>query len=176
MKTKLIGILLLLASLIPLVKGIDAVYTRYKPATSVTFENKSQNIKKAQRIPVKLTLESINLISPITTTKDIWIYPENSLVYLENSALPGETGNTVIYGHNYTSLLGNLTTAKLGDSIELDLSTGEKITYVISNKYSVTPDQTHILNPTSDSRLTLFTCSGFLDSKRLVVIAKQISQ
>ena len=35
----------------------------------------------------------------------------------------------------------------------------------------VTPDQTHILAPSDDRRVTLYTCTGFLDRKRFVVTA-----
>ncbi len=119
-----------------------------------------------------LNIESINLSSPISTTKDTWAYPESSFVYLQNSAQQGQKGNTVIYGHNFKSLLGNLNDTQIGDKISIQLTNGKIISYTITNKYNVTQDQTHILNQTLGTRLTLFTCSGFLDSKRLVVIAK----
>jgi LPXTG-site transpeptidase (sortase) family protein len=173
MRNNLSALLLLLLSGVLLTKGASEVYLRYKtPSTSYTSVQTKPLSKLATAEPIKLSIESINLNSPISSTKDTWVYPENSLVYLQNSAKPGAEGNTVIYGHNFKSLLGNLNDTKLGDKINIQLSNGEVISYTITNKYNVTPDQTHILNPTQDNRLTLFTCSGFLDSKRLVVIAK----
>lgn len=59
-------------------------------------------------MPIKLTISSITLNSPITTTKDTWVYPENSFIYVYEFCLPGQKGNTVIYGHNSKSLLGDL--------------------------------------------------------------------
>lgn len=173
MRNNLSALLLLLLSGVLLTKGASEVYLRYKtPSTSYTSIQTKPLSKLATAEPIKLSIESISLSSPISTTKDIWAYPEDSLVYLKNSAKPGQKGNTVIYGHNFKSLLGNLNDTKLGDKISIQLSNGNIISYTITNKYNVTPDQTHILNPTQDNRLTLFTCSGFLDSKRLVVVAK----
>ncbi|MEN9389798.1 MAG: hypothetical protein RLY61_882 [Candidatus Parcubacteria bacterium] len=176
MKTNFFGVLLLILSVVPLTKGAAEVYIRYRVLpTTYAAEQSAQYIQSNLEMPIKLTISSITLNSPITTTKDTWVYPENSLVYLQNSVLPGQKGNTVIYGHNFKSLLGDLNKTKIGDKIEIQLTSGKVITYAITNTYTVTPDQTHILNATTDARLTLFTCSGFLDSKRLVVIAKQIN-
>lgn len=172
MRNKLPALLLLLLSGVLLSKGASEMYLRYRKPSISYPSIQTQHLNKAVTAdPVKLNIESIKLSSPISTTKDTWIYPENSLVYLQNSAKPGK-GNTVIYGHNFKSLLGNLNDTKLGDKISIQLTNGAVISYTITSKYNVTPDQTHILNPTQDTRLTLFTCSGFLDSKRLVVIAK----
>jgi len=55
------------------------------------------------------------------------------------------------------------------------LSTGEEETFIVKESYSVTPDQSHILTQTADVRLTLYTCDGFLDLKRFVVIASPTS-
>ncbi|MBI3341892.1 sortase, partial [Candidatus Curtissbacteria bacterium] len=51
---------------------------------------------------------------------------------------------------------------------------GKIVKYQVSDEKEVTPESIDIINATTDSRLTVYTCSGFLDSARFVVIAKQV--
>ena len=46
--------------------------------------------------------------------------------------------------------------------------------YEIKEIKEVLPSQTETIAPTKEETLTLYTCSGFSDSKRLIVIAKRI--
>ena len=174
-KNRIIGFLLLSISLVFFVNGSFKLYERYRTSDIKQIDLTVKTADRINPIPIRLSIDSVNIDSSITTTKDDWIYPADSLVYLQNTALPGNTGNAVIYGHNFKSLLGDLNKTTLGDTIKVELANGKVLNYRITNKYNVTSDQTHILNQTKDSRLTLFTCSGFLDSKRLVVIAKEVN-
>lgn len=80
-----------------------------------------------------------------------------------------------MYGHNWTSILGNLPKVKTGDVITVTMHDGKKKDFRIEYTAVVTPDQDYIIDNTNDVRLTLYTCTGFLDSKRFVVVAKPIS-
>jgi len=93
---------------------------------------------------------------------------------LLDSPIPGRIGNSIFYGHNWTSLLGNLVNAKPGQEISIAFGSGEIERFKISYVQVVKPSQTDILNQTNDRRITLYTCTGFLDSKRLVVVANLI--
>ncbi|OGM69990.1 hypothetical protein A2975_05285 [Candidatus Woesebacteria bacterium RIFCSPLOWO2_01_FULL_44_14] len=44
--------------------------------------------------------------------------------------------------------------------------------YRVEEINEVYPNQTQVIAPTTDERLTLYTCSGFADTKRLIVVAK----
>jgi len=57
------------------------------------------------------------------------------------------------------------------DNLIYVLSTDNWFRYKVSDIKFVSPAQVEVIKPTANERLTLFTCSGFLDSKRLVVTA-----
>ena len=61
---------------------------------------------------------------------------------------------------------------KPGDRIEIAFSDGSIREFVVAYTTTVNPGQVEILKDSEDSRLTLYTCTGFLDSKRFVVTAK----
>jgi len=67
--------------------------------------------------------------------------------------------------------LGNLEKAKSGQVIEIEFKNGEKKHFLIQRLATVWPDQKSVLYPSEDKRITLYTCTGFLDSKRFVVVA-----
>ena len=80
-------------------------------------------------------------------------------------------GNSILYGHNWNSLLGPLTKAKPGQKIEVLLSDGNIVNFVVDSTQIVSPNQASVLAESRDKRLTIYTCTGFLDSKRFVVSA-----
>ena len=47
--------------------------------------------------------------------------------------------------------------------------------YMVNEILIVNPDQIDVINPTQDETLTLYTCSGYFDTQRLVVKAKRIA-
>lgn len=104
---------------------------------------------------------------------DRWIISETGVSYLVTSAVPGEIGNAVIYGHNTKNILGGLWRVQDGDTIYVVLQSGDFVKYQVSEKKEIEPTQVEILNQTSDSRLTIYTCSGFLDTARFVVVARE---
>ncbi len=106
-----------------------------------------------------------------------------SLIQYQGTALPGELGNPVIYGHsvlpqyfdphNYTRIFSTLYTLKPGDKIIIKLDKVE-YTYVITDMYEVKPDNLSPLAQAYDGyHLTLITCTPpgtFL--RRLIVRAE----
>lgn len=100
-----------------------------------------------------------------------WEYSTKGISHLSNTPWPGQPGNSVFYGHNWPNLLGKLNAIKIGDIFKISTVDGHELTYKVHQIDVVSPDHVEILDNTSDDRLTLFTCTGFLDSKRLVVWA-----
>ena len=88
---------------------------------------------------------------------------------------PIGSGNAVIYGHDDIegSVFGRLQELKAGDEVDVALAGGlPVITYHVSGRTIVAPTAVEILKPTSDVRLTLFTCwPNWVDNKRVVVTA-----
>lgn len=75
------------------------------------------------------------------------------------TAEPGETGNVGIAGHR-DGFFRVLKDVQVGDTIELR-ATNRTIKYRVSKIEIVTPEDTRVLTPTSDSELTLVTCYPF---------------
>lgn len=111
-------------------------------------------------------------IDPHTYSAGEWTVSENHASYLTDSAIPGEPGNIIIYGHNKREIMGNLRALKGHEQITLTLSDGSKKQYQVESIKQVSPTQTDLLTQTDSEVLTLYTCSGFLDSQRFVVRAK----
>lgn len=100
-----------------------------------------------------------------------WTVSPNSASYLIASAEPGKPGNLILYGHNKRSILGNIRALKGNETIELTLSDGNKKLYKIASLNEVNVSDTKLLQPTDTEVLTIYTCSGIMDSRRFVVRA-----
>jgi LPXTG-site transpeptidase (sortase) family protein len=87
---------------------------------------------------------------------------------------PIGSGNAVLYGHDDIegSVFGRLQELKAGDEVDVALAGGSAVVYHVSGRTIVAPTAVQILKPTSDVRLTLFTCwPTWVDNQRVVVTA-----
>lgn len=106
----------------------------------------------------------------------------SSLVHYPQTALPGQNGSPVIFGHStlpqffdpkdYTTIFSTLPTIKLGSSIFVT-SNGIKYVYKVNKIYQVKPEQVEVLRQEFDKKtLKLITCvPPGTKLKRLVVEA-----
>lgn len=173
---KYTGLFFIFLGLAGLIFATYLIYQRNTPSRLAfrLAEIKSVRTTPSTKIPTVIRLPSLDLELPIIPTELVdskWQATSEGVSYLTTTPQPGETGNSIMYGHNWPNLLGRLTQVKPGQTIEVLFSDGNKSTFEIAFTTVVTPDQTHILNQTDDRRLTLYTCTGFLDSKRFVVTA-----
>lgn len=150
-------------------------WQRYTP-TRLAFDSMVLPAATSQTevMPTSIEIEDLALALPIVgneLTGKIWPISDRGVVYLTNTPIPGEPGNSVLYGHNWPNILGRLTKVKPGATIDVGFSNGMRKRFIVAYTQEVTPDQTHILAPTDDSRITLYTCTGFFDQKRFVVTA-----
>lgn len=110
-----------------------------------------------------------------TVIKDgVWVIQPNKASYLTASAGIGDKGNMIIYGHNKDNILGPIRYIKAGAKIELKGSDEKTYYYEVLKTDVVNPDNLEYVLPKDEEVLTLYTCSGFMDSKRFVVVAKRI--
>ncbi len=128
--------------------------------------------------PAKLYIP--NLAKPLSISNGVvvnnrWQISETGVSYMTASAIPGKVGNSVVYGHNKTEILGNLPKVVSGDPVYIIMKSGDIVKYEVFETKEVSPNQVEILNQTADARLTIYTCIGFLDQARFVVLAKQTS-
>lgn len=168
----------LILSFLSLLFGLYLIQLRYSPR-KLAFNNLQYNQEIISKLysPTELIIKSANIHLPVISAKIVnntWETTDKGASYLASSAEPGKTGNSVFYGHNWTSLLGNLPRVKPGDSVQVVMNNGERRNFRVEYTAIVTPDQTQIIEQTYDKRVTIYTCTGFLDSKRFVVVAKTI--
>lgn len=110
---------------------------------------------------------------------------ENGLAHFKGSPIPGQAGNTFIYGHSITESVyrdnpnnpvvefTKLGKINFGDKIYIDID-DKRISYTVNKVKIINPDETDILNDQGGKTITLMTCYPFgSNSKRLVVVANE---
>ncbi len=147
-------------------KELPAVADQTADTKAQYSKIKSINIPKIKR---DLPVEDGNF------TDGRWEVSGEGVSFYTDSSLPEAGGNTVLYGHNKERVLGGLVNIRRGDKIDLTLKNGKVLTYEVFEVKTIKPSDISILNTTSDSRLTIYTCTGFLDSARFVVVANPIT-
>lgn len=126
-----------------------------------------------ERPPVRIIIPHVNIDFPVVEAKIVngyWEVSENSASHGLGSANPKELGNIVIFAHARKGLFHNLKDLKEGDVIYLFTKDSWR-KYIVKKIISVYPNQTETISPTKNETLTLYTCTGFYDEKRLVVKA-----
>jgi LPXTG-site transpeptidase (sortase) family protein len=103
-----------------------------------------------------------------------WEISETTASHGEGSANPGERGNIVIFAHARVGLFYNLRDIKKDDIIYV-FTKDRWYRYKVSEIKAVYPNQVKTIAPQNHEVLTLFTCSGFFDEKRLIVKALPVN-
>jgi LPXTG-site transpeptidase (sortase) family protein len=70
--------------------------------------------------------------------------------------------------------LGNLKMARVGMKFEIEKTPSDTKIYRIDKIFEVDPDKFDFINELNEDELVIYTCTGFLDTKRLVVVGKLI--
>lgn len=126
-------------------------------------------------LPTEIIIKDLNLnlpILPAKLEKGRWEATTRGISWLSSSPIPGTKGNSILYGHNWPNLLGSITKLKPGQIIKIKFADGLVKNFVIDSTVSVYPEEISILAPSEISQITLYTCTGFLDNKRFVVVAR----
>lgn len=116
-------------------------------------------------------IPAINLKYPIlegTSSKVL----KQAIGHFEVSALPGETGNMTLIGHNNFILaepFKNLDKLSVGDVVIIT-TTEQDYTYQVTKFYTVDPYNTNVVKQDKKTKLTLITCTDNAQ-KRFVVEA-----
>ena len=124
--------------------------------------------------PTRITIADLGIDLPVyqaAITNNVWPTSTSGAEYLTSSPLPGSMGNSIIYAHDWVSLFGPLRSAKVGQKVVVTYPDKTKKTFVIAYTTIVPSNQASILASSTDKRITLYTCTGFLDSQRFVAVA-----
>lgn len=120
-----------------------------------------------------LTLERLDIKVSIKEGVDKQVL-KLSAGHFPETALPGK-GNFCIAGHSsfvYTCLFNDMHKAVLGDVIVVD-TLNSSHTYEITDIMVVNPDQVEVLDPSSESLLTIVTCTNN-GNNRLIIRGTEI--
>ena len=123
--------------------------------------------------PNRIAIPAIKIDLPVVKAPVVngyWQLSNTTASYGEGSGYPGIAGNTVIFAHARVGLFYNLKNANIGNIIYV-YTKNKKYIYRVTQITAVYPDQTDVIAPTKVDTLTLYTCTGFYDQKRLVVTA-----
>lgn len=128
--------------------------------------------------PTHITITSISADLSIDTThikNNEWEINKNGVSYLDSSARLNEEGNIILYAHNTHDRFGKIFDIKWGDMITITDEKGDMYKYSVYEMWEVSPTDINYLNKlVSPNTLTLYTCSGFLETQRYVVKAQRV--
>lgn len=110
---------------------------------------------------------------------------KSSLIQYPQTALPGQLGNTVVFGHSvlpqlfnpksYVSIFATLHTLKIGDEIIITYD-GSEYRYIVSEMFEVKADDFSVLEQKyNDKTLSLITCSPPGTYLRRLVVRAEIA-
>lgn len=129
--------------------------------------------------PKNVRIKSISLEAEVASggyKDEKWILVNDHALYLPTSSKLGDGGNTILYAHNTDKLFGNLKKTSVGDIIDVNDADGKTYSFSIYSKEYIKANQMGKLATNLKDTITLFTCDGWFDEKRLVVKATRLEQ
>lgn len=154
-----------------------------EPENSYTFAKEPVQVEgfesgevSPEDLPKKIIIPSIDVDIPVKEARIIngyWEVFNDKAGWGEGSGLPGKGGNTVIFAHAREGLFLPLKDIEEGQEVYV-LTDSNWYTYEVSEITEVYPTNTEVIKPTDEEVLTLYTCSGYNDSKRLIVKAERV--
>jgi len=171
-----LGVILVFGKTPQTVETILPSYTFADEPIEVKGFGENGEVENVGVVAERITIPKISIDLPVSSSKVIngyWEVFEDRAGWGEGSGYPGELGNQVIFAHARDGLFLPLKDVELGMQIYV-LTKGSWFDYEVKEVREVTPDQVEVITPTDDETLTLYTCSGYDDSKRLIVVAKPI--
>lgn len=139
------------------------------------FTPKVPVVAKTLPAPTWVSIPSVQMELPIVEEaigNGVWGIAESGISHLNTSARPGEDGPIILYGHNTNDRFGPIRWLSTGSQITLTAGGNKQYVYVVEKTFDVSPDQVSVLLSQKGETLILYTCDGFADLQRFVVIAK----
>lgn len=131
-----------------------------------------------------LKIKEAKVVSHVNSDMEEVYFPvlREAVAHYEGTALPGEEGNTFLYGHSvlpafynpgdYLTIFSLLPQMKIGDEFSLNYA-GKEFSYAVFAKKVVEPNNLHSLEPYPFKTATLMTCvPPGLTTKRLLVVGR----
>ena len=127
-----------------------------------------------KEIPKRIIIPELGIdleVAKANVINGYWEVYKDKAGWGVGSGLPGQSANQVIFAHAREGLFKPLRSIKVEDKIYV-LNDQNWYDYKVSDIVEVDPSQTEVIGPAGEEILTLYTCSGFSDEKRLIVKAK----
>lgn len=146
---------------------------RYHQVRILSFTTKNQEISQnnsegitpvyIKAYPVGVDIE----VKPSSIINGVWTVYPNSAGFIRNK------NNLIIYGHNKIDIMGPIRWIKKEARITIKGDDGQDYEYSVVKIDEVAPDNLEYLKSTDEETLIIYTCTGFLDTKRFIVVAKR---
>jgi len=134
-------------------------------------------VSSALPVPTWISIPSIDMELPIVETAlkgNTWGIADNGISHLNISARPGEEGPIILYGHNTNERFGPIRWLEVGKEITLTNGRNRSRQYKVVKTLEVSPSEVSVLLSQKGETLILYTCDGFADLQRFIVIAKPL--
>ena len=131
---------------------------------------------EAEDIPSRVVVERVKIDLEVKEAKVIngeWEVFANFAGWGVGSGIPGRAGNVVVFAHARIGLFYPLKDVRVGDEVSI-FTKNNNYKYKIFDIKSVTPQDLSVIDKSENEILTLYTCSGYADLKRLIVVAKRV--
>lgn len=142
----------------------------------VKVEGFNEVKRQEDKEPLRVIIPTAGIDLPVKRAEIIrgyWeVFPDTA-AWGAGSGYPGEAGNQVVFAHAREGLFLPLKDVRIDDKVYIFTKDGW-FDYKITEIKDVYPNQIEVVAPTDDETLTLYTCTGYQDSKRLIVTAKRV--
>lgn len=157
---------------------VDEVTSFSQEPVSIDKAILEKKIKKTllKETPVRIIIPAVAIDLPVKEAKIVngyWEVFKDRAGFGLGSAYPDEIGNQVIFAHAKEGLFLPLRKVQAGQRVFI-LTNSKWFSYTITDIKEVLPSQKEVIVASSEPILTIYTCSGYADSKRLIVTAKRI--
>jgi len=159
--------------------GIYLIWERNNP-DRLSFKDYGSNYVKyeseeVENPPIRIEIKEVGIdlpIFPANIRNGIWDTTTEGASYLVSSPVPGEKGNSIIYAHDWASLFGPLLNIRKDMVIKVVYEDKSRRYFKVKNIEVVSYNDSSILDSSNEREITLYTCTGFFDSKRFVAVAE----
>lgn len=170
---KFIGLIFVSLALALLVIPIHFPTQKTTQKNPIVINSKLLSSQKTGSNPLRIIIPKSDIdlsVIDANVVDGYWELSENTASYGIGSGQPGQKGNTVIFAHARQGLFYNLKDVALNDAIYV-FTKDKWYRYKVNKITAVYPNQVDVIAPTKTETLTLYTCTGFSDEKRLIVTA-----
>lgn len=146
----------------------------YRLSFSTPVRRQEPAKNKVFNPPVRIIIKDLGIDLPVIPSKIVknkWETVTSGVSWLSISPVPGEKGNSILYGHNWTNLLGSLPRVKPGYEIQIEYQDKTRKSFFVETTGKVSPNNIGVLAQSEDERITLYTCTGLFDEKRFIAVA-----